>query len=817
MQLIKIFYIGFLLVTLSGILSAQPLSNDEFNQTFYKAEKLLEDGNFQEAILLYRKLLKEQPDNANLNFKMGYCYLNTVLEKKEAITFLEKAITDMSDDAQAELPTELRAPTDALVFLAQAYHQDYKFDKALDVIQQLKDKVPDYKTEFEVDVDLLEKYCKNGLQLMKYPVKMFVTNLGGGINTEYDEHSPVFSADEQVLIFTSKRHNGKDNAMEPDGQYFEDIYITNKLKDGNWSAPKSISPEINTAANEASIGLSVDGTKLFIYRDEGPKIGNIFYSELQGDKWSAPVKMPEPINSRYVESHASISSDDNELYFTSNRPGGFGGKDIYVVKKLPNGQWSFAQNLGPSINTQYDEEGPFIHPDGVTLFFSSKGHMSMGGFDIFFANKDEYGNWVDVTNLGYPINTPNDDVFYTPTPDGRRAYYASHKAGGIGRNDLYLITLPESEEKMLTVMTGIISLADGNPPQNCMITVTDLETGDLIGVYTPNSKTGKYLFILKSGRNYNVTVEADDFLPFSENLMVKDGTSYQEIQRPISLDPIVLGQLKKEYTFYFYPNTTEMDPKHLTEIPMIAKISRILPDHNIQIILPKKMVDEKVNRIRADIIMENLADRNVPESRIKVFRDPANKEKNIIIYIAGDESLVSDNTKSNVNDGGETNKTANDDPKDKNNKTGDLKPDDSGKERVLNIDGEKLPGYVLFPFDKAFTAEYDEILDKVAAYLVQHPELSVVLTGHTDYMGKFKYNMELSKRRADFVKKYLVKKGVKKEQMFVYYKGEKEPAAQNTSKEGRKYNRRVDMQFKDTSTLNLKLESIQVPEEYRIK
>jgi outer membrane protein OmpA-like peptidoglycan-associated protein len=196
-----------------------------------------------------------------------------------------------------------------------------------------------------------------------------------------------------------------------------------------------------------------------------------------------------------------------------------------------------------------------------------------------------------------------------------------------------------------------------------------------------------------------------------------------------------------------------------------------------------------------------------------VLKEPVNKEKNIIIYIAGDESLVSDNTKTKVNDSGENKKTETNDTK----KTDDKTKGEENKERVLNIDGEKLPGYILFPFDKAFTREYDEILDKVAAYLVQHPELSLVLTGHTDYMGKFKYNMELSKRRADFVKKYLQKKGVKKEQMFVYYKGEKEPAAQNTSKEGRKYNRRVDMQFKDTSALNLKLESIQIPEEYRIK
>jgi len=796
MQLLKTYLIFLAFLITAGSISAQPLSAFEFSSEFNKAEKLLEDGDFQEALLLYKKLLKDQPDNANVNFKTGFCYLNTVLEKKEAISYLEKAIKNMSDDAQADLPNELRAPTDALVYLAQAYHQDYKFEKALEIIQELKVQVPDYKTEFTMDVDLLEKYCKNGVKLMKYPVKMFVTNLGGGINSEFDEHSPVFSADEEVLIFTSKRFNGKDKVMTSDGQYFEDIYITNKLKDGNWSAPQSISADINTAAHEASIGLSVDGTQLFIYKDEGTKDGNIYFSELKGDKWSVPVKMPEPINTKYVESHASLSADGNELYFTSNRPGGFGGSDLYVVKKLPNGQWSFAQNLGASVNTIYDEEGPFIHPDGVTLFFSSKGHMSMGDFDIFFTNKDEYGNWTDITNIGYPINTPNDDVFYTPTPDGRRAYYASHKTGGIGRNDLYLITLPESEEKSLTVMTGIISLANGNPPENCMITVTDLKTGDLIGVYTPNSKTGKYLFILKSGIDYNVTVEADDFLPFSENLYVKEGTSYQEIQRPISLNPIILGQLKKEYTFYFYPNSTEMDPKHLTEIPMIAKISTLFPDHNIQIILPKKMVDEKVNMIRADIITENLTDRNIAESRIKVLKEAKDKDKNIIIYIAGDEIIFSD-TKITHETENNTNK--------------------NNSETSLNLDGVNVANYVLFPFDKYITNEYNDNMDKIAAFLVLHPELSLVLTGHTDILGNNKYNQQLSKRRAAFVKNYLINKGVKTSQIFVNYKGAKDPIAQNSNNESRKFNRRVEIQFKDTSPLNLKLESIQVPEEYRLK
>ncbi|PKP20104.1 MAG: hypothetical protein CVU05_09820 [Bacteroidetes bacterium HGW-Bacteroidetes-21] len=802
MQFIRIQIIVVVLAGISLSLSSQPMTREQFRKDFLNAENLIEDGNFQEALLIYRSLLKEEPDNANLNFKIGYCYLNTVLEKESAVTYLEKAILNIDPDAMPEEPDELSAPEEALLFLAQAYHQSYKFSKAIEMIERLKNQVPDYKMEFTENIDQLEKYCKNGEKLINYPVKMHVTNLGGTINTEFDEHSPVFSADESVLIFTSKRFNGVDKKMTPDGQFHEDIYISNRLPDGQWSDPKGISPSINTLGHEASIGLSVDGSQLFIYKDDGGSDGNIYYSKLNGEQWTVPVKMGGEINTKYIETHASLSADGNELYFTSNRPGGMGGLDVYVVKRLPNGEWSSAQNLGPNINTEFDEEGPFIHPDGVTLFFSSKGHMSMGDFDIFFSIKDEDRNWGEATNIGYPINTPNDDVFYMPTPDGRRAYYASHQTGGIGRNDIYLISLPGSEEKALTVMSGVITLADGNPPQNVTITVTDIDTKDLVGVYTPNSKTGKYLFILKSGKNYNVTIEADDFMPFSENLMVKDGTSYQEIQRPIFLDPIILGSLKKEYTFRFVPNSSEMDPQHLTEIPLIAKLMKILPDHNVQIILPEKSVSENINSIRADIISENLQDRGVSQSRIKVLKQPVDKEKNIIIYISGDELIFADQQvkKDTVNTQSTDNSTKKDNP----------------AENTVKIGDETIEGYVLFGFDKFTTNEYNENLNKVSSFLAGNPTVSVVLTGHTDLQGKFKYNMKLSKKRADFVKQYLMSKGVRKEQIFVQYKGESMPIAKEDTPQSRKYNRRVEILFNTTAVKQMKVEQLEIPSEFKL-
>lgn len=767
-------------------LSLAQRHSEEFIMKFLKAERLIEKGDFPSALVVYKELLTEEPDNANLNFKIGFCYLNTVLEKDKAIKYLEKAVTDIEKDSDTDNPEELAAPVEAWYFLAKAYHHNYQFNKAIEILDSLKLAIPNYKKDFTENIDELVEYCKNGIELMKFPIQMQITNLGGIVNTEYDEHSPVFSADESTLIFTSKRKSSVHSTKTDDGQYYEDIYITHKLPDGQWTEPIPISPKINTPIHEASIGLSPDGQELYIYKDEStilnPRDGNIYVSYLQGSEWTTPVKIA--INTKYNENHASISADGQELFFTSDRPGGLGGMDIYSSKRLPNGQWGIPVNLGPKINTSKDEISPFIHPDGVTLFFSSKGHNSMGGYDIFYAIRNEKYEWNSPTNLGYPISTPNDDAFYVPTPDGVRAYYASQQTGGIGRNDIYIITLPKSEEKLLTVMTGYITMGNNMLPENVTITVTEEQTGKLIGTYTPNSKTGKYLFILKSGKRYVITAETDVFLPYTEILDVSDTLTYQKIERPIFLEPINIKSVQKDYKFNFKPNQTELSSEEVLTFVKIGKIMKYLPEFIVQIVLPSNNVMPDLNEIRADILTENLTDKGIPLTRIQVVEKVKNNLPNVLrLFIIANDSIVLP------------------------------KLSTQGISEIINEPPalnekkhatEKLTIFpIYFSFNKHICQANEENLKNLSNWLKQNKKARLEIIGYTDNIGTEEFNLQLSKRRAEFVKKQLIQLGIEQNRITVKAMGKKNPVASNDTPEGRQLNRRVEFRVTNVKNPNI--------------
>ncbi len=752
--------------------------SDDFIKKFFDAERLIEKGDFLQALIVYKELLADQPDNANLNFKVGYCYLNTVLEKTKAIEYLEKAVTDIDSEADASNPEEFSAPVEAWFYLAKAYHHNYQFKKAINVLDSLKTAIPNYKKEFTENIDELMEYCKHGMELMKYPIQMQITNLGGIVNTEFDEHSPVFSADESTLIFTSKRKSDIHKVMTEDGQYYEDIYITNKLEDGQWSVPKPISPLINTPGHEASIGLSPDGQELYIYRDESTFLnqrdGNIYVSFLKGDEWTVPEKIA--INTKYNENHASISADGQELFFTSDRPGGMGGMDIYLSKRLPNGNWGIPMNLGPKINTPKDEISPFIHPDGVTLFFSSRGNNSMGGFDIFYAIRDDNNEWNTPTNLGYPINTPNDDAFYVPTPDGVRAYYSSEQTGGIGRKDLYMITLPKSEEKILAVVTGYITMANNRLPENVTITVTDEQTQKIVGIYTPNSKTGKYLFILKSGKRYLITVESDVFLPYTEVLDVADSIAYQKIERAIMLEPINIKNVQRNYEYHFKANQTELSSEEALTFVKISKILNYLPEFSALIILPQNNVAPELNDIRAAIITEALTDKGIPLTRIQVANKSNDKSPNVLnLFIHANDSVQLPQL---------TAKTQVEIKTDQ--------PDLIVKDRKP----EKLTIFpIYFSFNKFICQTNEENLNNLANWLKKNKKAKIEVIGYTDDIGTEEYNLKLSRRRAEYVKKQLVERGIDQKRISVLGMGKKNPVESNQTPEGRQYNRRVEFRI----------------------
>jgi len=520
-----------------GICSSYTLKASPKNQKinsrrkYQLAEQFLANGNYSKAAVIYKELLDKAERNADLNFKLGLCYLNISSQKEKSVGLIEKAIRYTSAKNNVSL--------DVYFNLAKAYHSNYQFREALKVNNDLLQIISPQNTVFRNEIKREIKMCKNGLELVKNPVNISITNLGNKINTEYAEHSPGVTADESTMVFTSRR-KGTGGKLDIDGQYFEDIYITHKIN-GKWTDPTGIS-ELNTNDHDASISISADGQELYIYKagyiskkeSEG---GDIYVSHLSGSKWTVPQKLGPNINSKSKESHISISADARTIYFSSDRPGGFGGMDIYTVTKLPNGKWGKARNLGPAINTEYDDDAPFIHPDGKTLYFSSAGHKTMGGLDIF-KSVNIKGRWTMPLNIGYPINSTDDDIYYTPTPDGKRAYFASYRKGSLGRTDIFLVKTPDADEIGLFVLKGKVITSNDKPVPNSKITVS--RNGQTIGIYNPNSETGKFLFIVDAGKKYNIEIVAEGFRTLRTILNIPPEFANKENQSVITLLPLTL-------------------------------------------------------------------------------------------------------------------------------------------------------------------------------------------------------------------------------------------------------------------------------------
>ncbi len=529
-------------------------SSDEkkgYNDSFTEGSYLILEENYPLALTNLKKAYELDSSNANINFLIGECYLHSALEKSKAEYYLAKAVQNIKKKYSPNDPSEKAAPPHAYLHYAQALHINYKFDEALQNYDNfLKFIGPKAAKEWQNEINYYKNQSSFAKKMVANPINVKLINMGDSINSPYPDYSPVLTADERMLIFTTRRPNVQCSERTPDGQYFEDLVVSYKDDNDQWSAPVLLSENVNTCGHEASINLTPDGQTLIVYKDENGN-GELFFTQWDGRQWTSLQKFGSDINTEYWETHACISTDGQTLYFISDRPGGFGGRDIYRVVKLPNGQWSKALNLGPTINTPYDEDGVFMHPDGKTLFFASKGHQSMGGFDIFFSILDEEGKFSEPFNIGYPINTTDDDVFYVTSPDGKRAYYSSFKENGYGDKDIYMITIPESTEKNVVLYKGQFIPSQGDElPDDISIVVTDKETGDIVGVYKPQ-KNGNFVFILKPGKEYNISYEANGEKFYEDEIYADKEASYKEIQKGLELEPIkLLGKVavkKKEY------------------------------------------------------------------------------------------------------------------------------------------------------------------------------------------------------------------------------------------------------------------------------
>lgn len=412
------------------------------------AKQLIEIANEAYYELQAIEVAKEQyvaaaqadPENIEANFMAGKTIMETV-NKGEAVPYF-LAVNDL--DANYRF--------DIMYLIARAYQYNYEFGKAIQYYNKYKEKMsrnPNYRGQDKVVASVVDRRIyesNNGKEFTENPTSYTIVNIGSQVNSNYPDYAPVLNEDETIMIFTSRRREGNSNEDVYDDNFpYEEIYFTRKVG-GKWSRAENIGESVNTLYFESNLALSADGDQLYIYRDENS--GDIYVSERVGDTtWSVPEPISRSINSSFSESSVSISPDGQYLYFASDRPGGKGGIDIYRCQKDRKGNWGKVENLGDVINTPYDEDGPFIDYDGKTLYFSSRGGKGMGGYDIFKSEYDSVSNtWSEPENLGAPINTPDDDVYFVSTKDGKRGYYASVRGDGKGYLDIYMVQIPDLSE-----------------------------------------------------------------------------------------------------------------------------------------------------------------------------------------------------------------------------------------------------------------------------------------------------------------------------------------------------------------------------------
>jgi outer membrane protein OmpA-like peptidoglycan-associated protein/Tol biopolymer transport system component len=568
---------------------------------------------------------------------------------------------------------------DLLFHLGQAYHYSEKFDSAIyfyNRYSRLLARSMEYeKVKKMNDVNRKIFECYNAKVMVEYPVNVTIIHLDDKINSEFPDYAPAINAQESYIIFTTRRPEGNTNAkVATDHEYYEDIFFSSKVN-GAWTPAKNLIGPLNTNFHNASVNLSPDGKEMLLYNDING--GDLFSSFLNADgSWTEPKSL-DGINTPYIENSASISMDGTTIYFTSNRPGGYGGTDIYMCTKDSKGRWEHTQNLGALLNTDMDEDAVFISPNGKHLFFSSNGHAGMGDLDIYRSSYDEEKKqWGKPINMGYPVNSVENDIYFVLTGDEGIAYFSSVRDESLGEEDIYKLDISKWEPAAFT------------RPE---FTETVLEQ-PLIPVLSSN------------GFNEMVTT-----LKF--NLYVAESSSRQ----PITANVILAGLNNEVHVL------KEISPGNYQ-----TEIKKIIAQHN---------------RYKLQISSNDY----IPYSSSYHFIGSSLKEPVISDTVYLDKIAVNYN-------------------------------------RILNV---------YFDINSDAPKTFDDI-----RYLEQimntSPTIKVEISGHTDNTGAADYNVSLSKRRSEAVKKYMVENGIDPARITVKGYGAEKPIADNNKREGRQLNRRTE-------------------------
>lgn len=463
--------------------------NINYKSILVEAESFFIYEEYKDALPLYLKINKLDPENDNVSYKIGICYLNDPFNKEKAIPYLQKAAANMKSEYREKSVKERQAPPEAVYFLAKAYLANDQPDKAIWYFQQFLDNLDE--TVYDKDLVLHEiASCKRATEARLNKVYYAASAPEADINSRFSETNPVISGNGQSMAFTRKL------------QFYDAIFYTYK-KNGRWTNPENIIPDLKIDGEVYPVSLSYDGTELYLYRSDEYN-GNLYVSKLKGTAWSLPVKLNANINTPYWEAHASLSRDGNTMYFSSNRPGGLGELDIYVSHRTDGDNWSPAENLGSKINSRYNDDTPFLTEDGSLLFFSSLGHTTYGGYDIFFAENDQRGSFRTPQNLGYPINTSDNELFFQPHNLGRSGYFSMVRPEGKGRYDIYFLDIYYAKHPRTFEITGFLGK---NPAalKDIRVNVKNKTNNSSFAITNPSIEDGKLNMQLEQG-NYELTL-----------------------------------------------------------------------------------------------------------------------------------------------------------------------------------------------------------------------------------------------------------------------------------------------------------------------
>lgn len=432
----------------------------------------------------------------------------------------------------------------------------------------------------EIYVQKVLADCEFATIAMQNPLPYNPQAMSAPMNEFHLQYFPVLAGDQKSIIFTAQE-SPEGRADKPD----EDMYIAYWEND-NWTEPEEISKNINTIRNEGTCSISADGRMMvFTACERADNFGkcDLYLSTKVGEEWSEPINLGPSVNTAEWESQPSLSADGKTLYFVSGRPGGYGRRDIWVSRMGTDGIWGEAQNLGPTINTAWDELSPFIHVNGQTLYFSSDGHIGLGGYDIFTSEKKE-GRWSEPKNMGYPLNTFQDQVGLFITTDGKKGYYSVEEqdlteAASYLSSILHVFDVPEEAQPEVksNYISGIVYDAQTQAPLEATIELYDLTANEIKESLNSDAVDGGYLIVLNEGANYGLEVRSQGYAFKSLTFNYELEENPQPLSLDIPLDPITQGTIFRLNNIFFASNSYELEASSKAELDELVKFMQENP------------------------------------------------------------------------------------------------------------------------------------------------------------------------------------------------------------------------------------------------